>query len=288
MTLVRHFLLLTLSVCASPLFLLAQSAPAAAPGVGVGNLLVAPTRIIIEGRSRSAEVSLINTGMKKATYRISFVEMAMDETGGMKEVESATEGSFSSKLLRYSPRTVTLEPNVAQTVRMQLRKPEGLATGEYRSHMLFRAVPDPEETPSQSSDEAAGFSIQLIPIFGITIPVIVRNGDTEASTGIEELRYFPATGEAPSRVTLKLTRAGNRSVYGNIKVTYVPASGQSQVVGLVNGIAVYTPLAYRTAEVQLQPPDGVVLRGGKLRVTYSNAEQNGEGTVFAEAEIPLS
>src|ERR1700737_1174027 len=49
--------------------------PSEAPdagGPGIGDLLVAPTRLIFEGRTRAAELTLINIGRQTATYRISF------------------------------------------------------------------------------------------------------------------------------------------------------------------------------------------------------------------------
>lgn len=276
----------------------ATSAPAPATtessgsGPGVGDLLVAPTRIIFEGRVRSAEVSLINIGSGTATYRISFSHLRMTENGELKEIEKPEDGApFADDLIRYSPREITLEPNVAQVVRMQVRLPATLPDGEYRSHLLFRAVPPENVAPERSIEKAAGeapaagFSVRLTPIYGVSIPVIVRHGAASATASLADAVYRQGHGDEPATLECKLGRSGNQSIYGNLTVKFVPASGPSRVVGVSNGIAVYTPNPFRIVRVPLQPAPGVVLAHGRLQVEFSRAEATGEH--LAEAVVPL-
>ena len=84
-----------------------------------GGLLVAPTRLVFEGRVRNAELSLVNTGSDITTYRIEFVRLRMREDGSFENVDAAGPGErFSDELVRYSPRQVTLEPGVPQAIRL--------------------------------------------------------------------------------------------------------------------------------------------------------------------------
>jgi hypothetical protein len=270
--------------------------PSEAPdagGPGIGDLLVAPTRLIFEGRTRAAELTLINIGRQTATYRISFIHMQMLEGGDLREIEKPEPGApFADDLIRYSPRQVTLEPNVAQTIRLQVRKPENLADGEYRSHLLFRAVPPEQAIPANVVENdpgkrATGLSIRLTPIYGVSIPVIVRQGQASARLALTDLRVVrPARATDPLALEMKLVRTGNTSLYGNLRVTWVPASGREHVVANVNGIAIYTPNGERTVQVALQAPPGVVLAGGRLRVSFSRAEQNAERMASAETSLP--
>ena len=46
---------------------------------GVGDLLVSPVRVVLEGRERSAQVTLINKGNDVAVYRISLVNRRMSD-----------------------------------------------------------------------------------------------------------------------------------------------------------------------------------------------------------------
>ena len=267
--------------------------PAAAPpGLpGIGDLLVAPTRVVFEGRTRSAELTLVNIGKQAATYRISFTHFRMLENGDLKEVEQPAEGdTIADNLIRYSPRQVTLEPNVSQTIRLQVRKPESLADGEYRSHLLFRAVPQEGAIPANvvEADEkkATGYSIRLTPIYGVSIPVIVRQGQTSVKASLADLSLQPpAKAGDPPILQFKIRREGNQSVYGNLQVTFVSSSGREQVVGTLNGLAVYTPIPDRIVRIALQPPPGIALEHGRLRVSYARAEQKGD--LLAEAETAL-
>ena len=121
---------------------------------GAGDLLVAPTRIVLTERTRTAEIALINTGTKTATYRISFRHMRMAEDGLLAEVTSPDGERFADPFLLYTPRQVTLEPQIAQTVRIRLRLPEQTADGEYRSHLEFRGLPPAESTTPAASKPA--------------------------------------------------------------------------------------------------------------------------------------
>ena len=114
-----------------------------------GGLLVAPTRLVFEGRSRGGEVTLVNSGTETTTYRIEVIRLRMKEDGSFEDVVEPQAGErFANDLIRYSPRQVTLDPGVPQTVRVQLRLPAALEEGEYRSHLLFRAIPPIREVDS--------------------------------------------------------------------------------------------------------------------------------------------
>jgi hypothetical protein len=288
---------LALFLAAAPA--LAQ-APAATPTPvppgtgGAGDLLVAPTRIVLEARTRSAEITLVNIGREPATYRVTLLHLAMTEAGELKEIEKPEPGApFADDLVRFSPRQVTLAPNASQIVRLQLRLPADLPAGEYRSHLLFRAIPKEDVAPErriESKGEAkpGELSVQLIPIYGVSIPLIVRHAPTSATAGLTDLALepAPAAGKEGPALRCRLTRAGNQSVYGNITVTFRPAQGAAHVVGTLNGVAVYPPLAARSVRIPLQAPPGVSLSGGRLEVAFSKPEQNGERLADASVAIP--
>ena len=268
--------------------LVSEEARASQGGAG---LLVAPTRVVFEGSRRSAALTLTNTGNEVATYRISFIQMEMTEAGQIIEIEEdEASGPFADRMIRYSPRQVTLKPHTPQTVRMRLRKPAELAPGEYRSHLLFRAIPSVKSIPTlmESSKSGSGSAIQieLIPIYGLAIPVIVRHGRTAATARLTRLSMRAGLSPAdPPILSLQISRDGNRSVYGNITVTHVNADGQEHVVGRVDGVAVYIPTPLRWLDVLLKPPPGLTLKAGRLRVTYTEVGEANK--VLADAEIIL-
>lgn len=264
------------------------SAPAWAQQ-GMGDLLITPTRIVFEGRQRAAEITLVNTGSSTATYRITLVHVRMDEEGGTKEIEaSGSEAGerFADDLIRYSPRQVTLVPRAAQTVRMQVRKPFELASGEYRSHLLFRAVPS-AEPPAGNAESSTAFRVKLTAIYGVSIPVIVRQGETSVKTALSELELVPPAGPGDSSaLRFRIGRTGNQSIYGNLTVTFVPAGGKPMVVGLANGVAVYTPNASRVVRITLRTLAGDTIRKGVLRLAYTKQDKGGETIAETDLVVP--
>ena len=265
------------------------------PGTGgAGDLLVAPTRVTLEGRVRSAEITLVNIGRETATYRVSLLHLAMTDSGELKEIEKPEPGApFADELVRFSPRQVTLAPNASQIVRLQLRLPADLPAGEYRSHLLFRAIPKEDVAPerrieNKGETKTGELSVQLIPIYGLSIPLIVRHGPASATPGLSDLIFEPAqaAGKEGPALRCRLTRAGSQSIYGNIAVTFRPAQGAAHVVGTLNGVAVYPPLAARSVRIPLQAPPGVSLFGGRLEVAFSKPEQTGERLANASVAVP--
>lgn len=253
---------------------LAQTPPPPSAG-GAGDLLVAPTRVVFEERKRSAELNLSNIGQARATFRITLVRMEMDETGGIKELpfDPGTENLRS--LFRFSPRQVTLDRRESQTVRIQVRKPAQLPDGEYRLHMVFRAVPPDPPAPQTTAEAPKGIAIKLTPIYGIAIPLIVRHGKTSASVSMTE----PTLDAKNGVLRFRLNRAGNQSVYGDLKATLLAPSGP-KVLAEASGLAVYTPNTGRTVALPLQGGRSLP-SGSRLHVTYSQPALDG-GRLLAE------
>ncbi len=257
---------------------------------GPGDLLITPKRVVISGRMRTAEVTLVHRGTGTATYRISFQNMRMTDGGALEEIQEPGPGDqFADKLIRYSPRQVVLESGAVQTVRLLVRKPRDLALGEYRSHLLFRAVPPPTAGPDIEALalKEGEIRVRLIAIYGVSIPVIVRHGELSATVTLSDVSLKPAeTPVEPPLVAFRLNRSGDRSVYGDVTVSFKPYVGSEKQVGLIRGVAIYTPNESRTVQVRLRVPEGVVLEGGRLRLVYRARPEEG-GAVVAEADIPV-
>ena len=165
-------------------------------------------------------------------------------------------------------------------MRLQLRKPADLPVGEYRIHLLFRGVPPAAAARPEGGDAAKGISIQLTPIYGLSIPLIVRQGETSAKVSLGEISLDPVA----QTLHFRLERTGNRSVYGDLKATFTPHSGSSFPICQAKGVAVYTPNPSRKLSLSLstQKP----LAHGRLRVTYSLPENEG-GALLAEGLLDL-
>ena len=245
------------------------------PARAAGDLLVAPTRLVLDG-SRGTEVVLNNIGGVPATYRISLEVKRMTALGGLDEIDEADANATERAaldMISFSPRRVTLPPNQPQVIRVGVRVPEGTAAGEYRAHMLFRAVPDAAPAAADPAKPATGVSIALTPIYGITIPVIVRVGDLGATASIGEARV-EQTADGPA-FAFDLARTGNRSVYGDIAVT---RPGVAEPLLLARGIAVYPEIGARKVSLRVPPELAEALKG-PVRIRYSEDRDVGGGTI---------
>lgn len=262
--------------------LLAPCSPAFA------DLMLHPTRIVFDKNARAAQVQLINNGSKPASYRISVVNRRMLESGQIAPADTAVEGErFADGMLHYSPRQVTLQPGTAQTVRIMLRKPAGLADGEYRSHLLFDKLPDVEGSASienrGTADGQVGVVIQTL--VGAAMPVIVRHGNLSANVSLDGLSLQKDAAGFP-KLALRLQREGDSSVYGDLSVTFTPRGGKPQGLAQVSGIAVFTPNRVRQVTLPLQVPAGVALAGGVIEAVYRDRPEAG-GRPLAQASFAL-
>ena len=181
---------------------------------------------------------------------------------------------------------MVLPPNEAQTVKIQLTNSGELLPGEYRSHLYFRA--EPREIPlgeNESPKDSSGISVQLKPIFGISIPVIIRVGESTAQVNLSNLSFQGAKDSTPT-VHIVLNRTGNMSVYGDLKIDYISDQGKVTQVGEVKGLAVYTPNPSRMFQMNLGKNLGVDYHSGKLHIVYST-QVNTKSLKMAEAELDL-
>ena len=258
----------------APLLFVAPAAEA-----GVGDLLVAPTRIVLNG-SRGTEIVLNNIGEDVATYRISVELRRMTPDGMLHDVsEPSAAEKLAQSMIVYAPRRVTLAPREPQTIRISARAPKDLPDGEYRVHLLFRAVPPPR--PVEAPKNVKGISFALTPIYGVTIPVIARFGNLEAKAGIADVKL--TRDEGKPAVSLQLTRNGERSTFGEVRVM---KAGIKDPIAVQSGVAVYTDVGQRNVTIPVDAKYASAA-SGRVTVQYIEPSDNGPLTI-AETDAVLN
>lgn len=260
---------------------LALAAVAALAGVGAsvpaqaaGDLLVAPTRIVLDGR-RGAEVILNNIGSEEATYRISLELRRMNDSGRLEDVlpEAASDKEKAAlEIIRFAPRRVTLPPNQPQSIRVGLQAIEALPDGEYRAHMLFRAIPKTPDATAEA-EPGSGLKINLIPVYGVTIPVIIRKGELRATAAIANAAI--ARDNEGQTLQFDLSRKGEKSVFGEV---HVNRPGVAEPLLVAKGIAVYPELGSRQVSLPLDVTSAAKLPG-EVVISYYEAPEAGGGLI---------
>ncbi len=257
--LTKHFVFLVLSILllvfVMPLKTMAQ-----------GGLLITPRRVVFEGNYKTRQLNLANTGSDTASYVVSFVQYRMNEDGSFEQITEPDSGQFfADKNLRLFPRSVTLAPKEAQLVKLQLRNYRQLNDGEYRSHIYFRTINNTNPLGMDELDkDTTSLSVRLIPVFGISIPVIIRKGESTTQLSLSDLSVEMLNDTTPA-LNVTFNRSGNMSVYGDIEVDYILGDETTQV-GIARGLAVYTPKEIRHFKLNLN--NKFDYSKGKLKVVY--------------------
>jgi len=251
-----------------------------------GNLLITPTRLVFNKNKTKEIINLVNTGKKEETYVVSFVERSMNEDGSFTVVTEPEPGqNFAKPHLRIYPRTVSLMPGEGQVVMLQRRRNRNLQTGEYRSHLYFRSTTDYSALGKTIKDSLTGVSVDLTPVYGLTIPVIFRSGKVTSTVTLSDLKLENTKDQ--NQIYFTINRTGNSSVYGDFTVQYLPLKGKSITIGAINGVAVYTTTKQRFMSINLIKPDLKNFKEGTIKIIYKTRPGSKKNIVFAEATLNL-
>lgn len=251
-----------------------------------GDLLINPIRVVFDGQKQNEDLNLTNIGKDTAVYMVSFLSYKMLEDGSFVQLERPDTTISADKYLRLFPRKVVLPPNESQTIRLQLRKPATLKQGEYRSHLYFRA--EKQITPLGMKDlkiDSTKMAVSITPIFGISIPVIVRNGNLSNQLTISNVQ-LENLNDSVSKLLLTINRSGNKSAYGNLKVEFYPEKGQKTDVAFANGVGIYPEIAKRNFALLIRNSKLMKLVGGKLVIRFLSPNEDG-GAELTRTEFIL-
>jgi len=247
------------------------------------NLLISPTRVSINDRERATTMVLINNGDKTRSYRLGWEQKSVLENGNYHTLTPEEISSFptASNMIRFSPKQVSLAPGERQTIRLAVRRPKGLAAGEYRSHLLLTALPPKTKT------KANGMEIKLNVLLSYSLPVVVRQGAMDAQVNFTSLAVNDlAAAREPQRVEIlaKLSRTGKNSVTGNMLAYWQPVDGGAEViVSRVHDYTIYPD--QKQYDIKLNWEE-YTPTAGKLRLAFEGVKEF-RNQLLAETSIQL-
>jgi len=249
------------------------------------NLLIYPVRVSFNETERKAEMTLTNTSSQTNTYRLGWTEKEARSEGGYHDLtdEEAKNFPVASNMLRYSPRQVTLKPGERQLIKLTLRRARGLEEGEYRSHILFKAIPSKEESKSSN-----GTSTSVNIMMSFAVPVTIQQGkyDVEVSLKDANIAYNPTTGER--KVSANLLRQGQHSASGDISAFWKAPGKKEVLIGKIADFNLWSELSEATpsfvpTEADFIPSDG------RLRIQYEGVRDfKGNSYLDETVEIKLN
>lgn len=275
-------------IAACAVFLSLSAAGGASAQVGA-DLNISPRRVTFDASERAASVYVFNQGDAPATYTVELVDRVMQPDGQIVAAAELTTpsplGMSAADFIQYTPRRVTLQPRESQVIRIRVRPPATGAAREYRTHLTVTALP-PEDSGFTASQAAAPgtdeVALQVVALFSVSIPLILREGDVDARAGIDSVvRLAPVEGAPNGAIQLDLLRLGTNSVYGDVQI-YAGQGSRERLVTAVRGVAVYPEIDRRTV---VAPLSEALPAGELLRIVYVDDDAQ-PGSALATAVVP--
>lgn len=253
-----------------------------------GDLLINPHRVIFKATQVKEVIDLMNTGEETTTYVVSFVQRRMNENGSFSIITTPDAGqNFSDSHLRIYPRRITLIPGEGQAVMLQRKRNRSLPEGEYRSHLYFRAEKKsiPLANRDDQSEDTAAVGVSITPVFGTTIPIIIRSGTLDVVSTLSDLKIVKSKNP---KITFTANRIGNISTFGDFTVEYIPKKGKPYSVGIQRGVAIYTTIEKRFISINLiTTKSNFNFNEGSIKVSYTSREGSKEDILYSTAELFL-
>ena len=241
--------------------------PALGSAQRLGDLMISPTRLTLDEKSRGGTISVVNSGQSTVRYRLNLVDMNMSPEGVLKKTSDGTRNSAVSSL-RLSPKEIILAPGASQKIRILSVLPINSVDGEMRSHLEFEPLTrsgNPKQTEGGEKVLSTNLNVRLL----ITIPIIVRTGNVSASAQLSD----GSLDLKSNSVKFMLHRDGNASIRGDVFVRFKPISGGNAVlIGQSNGVAVYFPNPTRSMIIGLSK-DLSNIGAGDVEVQFVESER---------------
>ncbi len=217
-----------------------------------GNISLSPYYLELgDTAGRTGQVRFTNNSQSEKTYNITMVNFKQSSDGRYSEISEPIAGNpFAGPYLEWSPHQATLQPGQSQVVRVRRRGMAAAPAGEYVSHMLIRELPGPSDVYGTSDGKKGGLVINLKPLYGVSIPVMIVHGELNSSAQIDNARVIKRDGRPVAVVTI--SRAGSRSFFGSVVVK----DGRREI-GKISNFRIFMTTPSRVLDIPLtQMPAG--------------------------------
>lgn len=260
-------------------------------GSARADMLISPTRMLLQQPGETANFILRNPSNGPRTYRLEWIEQTQTRDGVGERIPGGAPVPHpqASPHLVFTPRQITVGANTNQTVRVSFRPEGDMKPGEYRSHLLFRVVPEISEPISSSklTDANKSVNLTLDMQMSIAVPVVVRyQMETLPEAHIAELKPIPSNANNQgARLAVLLKQNGPTSAFGRVTVD-LQTSPNSPVerIGMLENISIFPDVKERYLIVGLR--DATFPQGAMLRVAYEGMDEY-RGKIWDEKVLQI-
>lgn len=189
---------------------------------------VAPTRVLLSRRQRSAEVTVHNptNDPVEVNTDLGFKLIKSDSLGKI----TLQPGGSTDELRRSCrdwvkifPYRFTIPPNSSRTVRIMALPPDTLAEGEYWGRAVFGCTPM-KDAVAALADTTSTIRTNVTMRLEFDIPIIFRVGTPATGIGFDSL-MLRRNGERTLGL-LDVTRSGNSAYRGTLAARLLDAEGK--------------------------------------------------------------
>jgi hypothetical protein len=216
------------------------------PGVAQ-SLMVASPAVVIDDRSRTGSLTLINDGIDPAEVSVSSFcgYPVTDSIGRMYLRTFATVDDTmpcAAEWIQSFPRRLRIDPKSRATVRLLVTPPAQLQAREYWARVMVsaRAGTVPVAGVSSQSGVQASLALEIRSVVGL----FYRRGELRTGVTMEQLRAAVQGDSLVGRALLR--RTGNAAFVGSLKVTLLDRKGEPRSRALLP-LGVYYQLDPRFA-----------------------------------------
>lgn len=235
--------------------------------------LLAPTRLFFEGSARSQELTIMNQSDKQQTYRLRLEDRRLKDNGEYEVITDPADPSAAAAMLRLSVRQVIVPARTSATVRVLLRKPAGQTAGEVRSHLVVTELPVTNAPVAAS--ENSEISVAITTVFGISIPILVRTGETSARVSSVSAKRVAITDHPElENLDVQVNTEGNRSIFVDLRLIST-RNRRAEPIATAKSFAIYAPLRSRTLSWSLNAEQVAKVRAGNVVIQYQEVNRDG-------------
>ena len=222
---------------------------AAPRSVKAQGVLVAPTVIFANSRTRSATMDLINTsaGTSEITVETKFGYPVTDSAGGISVRFVDSVGASAPSIAKYVvayPRKFSLAAGVKQTVRLLVNAPASLTDGEYWSRIIITSKGGPLKLSSANPADTGAIRVGVSLEVRTVTTLLYRKGSVTSVMSPPEISAR-RVGDSVI-VQAQVSRAGTGVFLGMAHLSVLDAVGKV-ASHLDRQLPVYYPMSPRYA-----------------------------------------
>lgn len=224
----------------------------------LGNMQIFPVRAHITPENNTTTLTLRNKEGVKNKYVINAVYFEQQPTGKLETQDNQEKQDRTAiKIIKFSPRTFTLEPDGEQVIRIMAKGDKRLDPGDYRMHMRFTT----EEAPEEEKDiQNKNVAFKLKAKIAVSIPVLYRIEPFQKNIELKNV----SINQEKKTISFDIIRTSkNYFPYGKIEV-YAKKGNQKIAISEVQGIQCFGDklsytLNYETIPSKVSPGDEITL-----------------------------